>query len=116
MGDYYKRVFQAFADGLNLERVEQRIAGDKDFGFTTAPRPSARRRAATGRADFGTGTKTMAYFDQALPGAIRCGICKARVHKNSMHIDHKIRVQDGGHSGPSNAQVTHPYCDSTIKG
>jgi len=32
-----------------------------------------------------------------------------------MHTDHKQRRADGGGSHSGNAQLAHPYCDSTFK-
>ena len=37
------------------------------------------------------------------------------VPANAMSIDHIIRKEDGGASIDSNAQVTHPYCNTGYK-
>ncbi len=35
--------------------------------------------------------------------------------KSSISIDHINRKADGGSGSSDNAQLTHPYCNSTIK-
>lgn len=59
--------------------------------------------------------KSAVFLKQALDKALRCEICKARVHKNSMNIDHILRREDGGNANVENGQVTHPYCNHGYK-
>lgn len=111
---YYERVLAEFLANKNPEAVQASLAADSDFAFLTAPRPSGIRDApSTAKRTFSSSTKTAAYFAAALPGCVRCQICGARVHKNSMNIDHIQPARDGGSADMSNAQVTHPYCNST---
>lgn len=64
---------------------------------------------------FSDETKSSVFINEALDQALRCKICNARIHTNSMSFDHKDRKQDGGKGSPDNAQLTHPYCNSAIK-
>ena len=113
---YYERVFSGLLACQSPEEVQVGLAADTDFAFLTPPRPSgAREISSKEKRAFNSGTKTATYFAAALPGCVRCKICGGRVHKNSMHFDHKTRARDGGSADMGNAQVTHPYCDSTIK-
>lgn len=110
---YYEVVLKGFLKGLTGDQVQQELA-DTDFSFLTVPRPtSAHRYSSSTKHPFNSGTKTATYFASALPGCVRCALCGARVHKNSMHFDHKQLVRDGGSADMRNAQVTHPYCDSS---
>ncbi|MCA0959613.1 DUF262 domain-containing protein [Muricauda ruestringensis] len=65
--------------------------------------------------DFSDETKSAAFITEALSNAVRCKICNARMHSNSITIDHIIRKEEGGIGRFGNAQLTHPYCNSTYK-
>ena len=113
---YYQRIFDGFAAGKNAQTIQTDFAQNPDFTFLTVPRPSGVRGKSTkAKRDFNSGTKTAAYFAAALPGCVTCSVCDARIHKNSMQFDHKVRARDGGSADMKNAQVTHPYCNSTIR-
>ncbi|MGH9581566.1 MAG: HNH endonuclease signature motif containing protein [Bryobacteraceae bacterium] len=49
---------------------------------------------------------------KALQSAPRCAICGARVHRNSISIDHIKANRDGGRANEDNGQLTHPFCNS----
>ena len=110
--DYYKVLFDLFKQGLSPLQVTEHLTNDADFKFLTVSAPSPKPKKPGTKAPFTTSTKTTVFFAQALASCIRCTECGARVHKNSQHVDHAIAQKDGGHSGPSNGQITHPYCDS----
>lgn len=65
--------------------------------------------------DFSDETKSSVFITEALEQALRCKICNARIHTNSISFDHKERKEDGGLGGADNAQLTHHYCNSAIK-
>ena len=64
---------------------------------------------------FTTERKSAVFLKEAIDSAPRCGICHARVHKNSISIDHVKRREDGGRGIAENAQLAHPYCNTTYK-
>jgi HNH endonuclease/Protein of unknown function DUF262 len=111
---FYQRLFDDFTAGRTSDDVYTGLAADKTFAFltvSTAPDDEARST----RTGFSRGVKTAAFFDEALPGAVRCSICGAFAHRNSMHVDHIERIRDGGKNTLENAAVAHPYCNSTVK-
>lgn len=65
---------------------------------------------------FSTDTKSEVFLREALGTALRCPICRGYVHTSSITIDHIERKRDGGPGAASNGQLTHPYCNSTVKG
>ncbi|WP_294736589.1 DUF262 domain-containing protein [uncultured Flavobacterium sp.] len=65
--------------------------------------------------DFSDETKSAAFIIEALNNAVRCRICNARMHTNSITVDHIQRKEDGGVGNFKNAQLAHPYCNSTYK-
>jgi hypothetical protein len=65
--------------------------------------------------DFTTERKSAVYLREALERALRCAICGARLHHKSIHIDHIQRKADQGPASEDNAQLTHPYCNTSYK-
>lgn len=110
---YYNFLFERFDAGMTAEQITAALCDDADFRFLTLPPPAPKPKASGKAQNFSSNTKTAAFFAQALSACVRCAICGARMHKNSMHIDHATEKRNGGHAGLSNAQVTHPYCDSS---
>ena len=66
-------------------------------------------------AAFNVGAKSAAFLRDATKDPIRCGICGGLIHFNSISIDHIKRREDGGLGTVENAQLTHPYCNTTVK-
>ncbi|MGI0133662.1 MAG: HNH endonuclease signature motif containing protein [Candidatus Micrarchaeaceae archaeon] len=111
---YYNRILEGLLDNKTPEAVHESLVKSPDFSFLAVQRQSAVREPSTAgsKARFKDSTKTAAYFAVALGGGPRCALCNSLVHRNSVHIDHKQGIKDHGGSDLSNAQVTHPYCDS----
>jgi len=109
---YLRSLFDQLSSGMSPEQIDKARATNHDFAFLSVPPPKKANPNGSTNRDFSTSTKTAAYFATALQGAVRCGICNARVHKNSMHFDHIVKKSDGGHAGLANAQVAHPWCDA----
>jgi len=59
--------------------------------------------------------KSAVYIKEALSSAPKCNICGGYIHTNSITIDHKKRKEDGGIGSIENGQITHPYCNTTLK-
>lgn len=65
--------------------------------------------------DFPDQVKSKIFITEALTVSIRCKICNGFIHKNSISIDHITRKAEGGLGTFDNAQITHPYCNTTYK-
>lgn len=66
--------------------------------------------------DFSEDAKSSAFLKQAFAQALLCPICKGYLDPaKSASYDHIERKEDGGNGHPDNCQVTHPYCNSSIK-
>ncbi len=62
-------------------------------------------------------TKSAIYLKEALGGAMKCPICMGFLEpSSSVSYDHIQRVRDGGFGTPDNGQLTHPYCNTGVKG
>lgn len=69
----------------------------------------------TGRS-FSEDTKSAVYLKQALERALRCPICEGYLDpQKSVSYDHQIRLREGGNGSEGNCQLTHPYCNQSIK-
>jgi hypothetical protein len=65
--------------------------------------------------EFSRETKAAAYIREAIPGTPKCKICGGYIPERFNSIDHVQRKADGGLGSLSNAQLTHPYCNTTFK-
>lgn len=61
---------------------------------------------------FSEETKSSVFITEALDQALRCKICGARIHTNSISFDHIKRKSEWWIGTTENAQLTHPYCNS----
>ena len=67
--------------------------------------------------DFDEDAKNSAFLKQAFAQALRCPICEGFLDPaKSVSYDHIKRKEDGGDGHPENCQLTHPYCNSSLKG
>jgi hypothetical protein len=67
------------------------------------------------RKNFSSATKSANFLSEARLAMIECKICRGYMHKNSITFDHIQDKKDGGTGDPLNAQIAHPYCNSTYK-
>jgi hypothetical protein len=109
---YWRFLIEQFEQGKNGEEVAKAADEDQTFSVFRHKTPVFQIPGESSKARISRATKTAMIWDAALPGAPVCHICKARVHRNSYHADHKIPKSDGGDARPSNAGLAHPYCDS----
>jgi hypothetical protein len=62
-----------------------------------------------------TADKNAAYLGEVIGNPHRCRICQARLHSQSMSMDHRKRKQDGGTADRKNLQAAHFYCNTGYK-
>jgi hypothetical protein len=72
-------------------------------------------KAAGGKA-FSDDTKSAVFIKSALKSAIKCPICNGYLDPNkSISYDHALPARDGGLGTVENCQLTHPYCNQSVK-
>lgn len=60
--------------------------------------------------------KSKLFINVALKNALTCQICNGYLDVDkSVSYDHIERVREGGVGGVDNVQLTHPYCNQSIK-
>jgi hypothetical protein len=65
---------------------------------------------------FSDDAKSMAFLQAATQSALKCPICSGMLDpRKSVSYDHKVRVQDGGTGHVNNAQLAHPFCNTSVK-
>ncbi|MBF0305441.1 MAG: HNH endonuclease [Alphaproteobacteria bacterium] len=101
-----------WAGKTDAEIIES-LSADPRFSFFATQAP-IREGSNTDKA-FSSNAKTAAFVAELSQNGVRCGICGALLHRNSMQTDHIVRKADGGGAHAANAQVAHPYCNSTFK-
>ena len=104
-----KALLRKILDGLNAGKSEAEILGE----FLSSTPDSL--RDSSERPDAWKETRSAARIKASLASAPRCAICKARLVLAHASDDHIERRSDGGHSRPSNAQLTHHYCNHGFK-
>jgi len=108
----YVTVADLLISGLDQSSILQELRKNERFGFISFDEDSVPTR----RRDFSTDTKSSAFLKEALANTLRCAICGGHIHSNSISLDHIVRKQEGGSGDVLNAQLTHPYCNTTFKG
>lgn len=107
----FRTIFDQFRIGKTDAEIIIGLAGTSEFSYL---QPAEKTPVRTGK-DFDPETKSAAFLRDALASPLKCKICGGLIHAKSISIDHVQRRADGGSGDVSNAQLTHPYCNTTIK-
>lgn len=114
--EHIRDFFLLMIGELATKGVKEAVAaclGDRRFSYIKIGEPVAREN--TSEQDFSRAVKSKLFITEALAGAPKCSICSGYLHVNSITVDHANRKQDGGMGNLENAQLAHPYCNSTYK-
>jgi len=108
------RFFHSILDMLESGsgNVLYEISKTKEFSYINL---DEMHQADTISNSFSKSTKSAAFISKAISMAPRCKICNGLLHMKSISIDHVVRKEDGGTGSIRNAQLTHPYCNTTYK-
>lgn len=113
MEDFMNLALEGLIAGKNNSEIINEMVSDSRFRFLASPPPV--RRGGSGKRSFSASTKSAAFVNELVKNGTRCGICGGLMHRNSMTTDHVERKADGGGAHSGNAQITHPYCNTTYK-
>jgi hypothetical protein len=109
---FYLTCINELSSGKSINTVIEDIHKMDDFKFLTKPVDSPK---STVIGDFSSETKSATFIKAALAGAPKCGLCHGYIHTNSITTGHIKDQIDGGTRSEENAQLEHPYCNSTLK-
>ena len=109
----YHELLEGLIDSLDkgnliTEEVLVDLAGFKGKVMTGTAKSKA--------AKFSKEAKSKVFIESALKGAVKCSICRGYLDtEKSLSYDHKERVEDGGVGDDDNCQLTHPFCNQSVK-
>lgn len=109
--DLQQYIVRKMVKGLDDKAILRALASEAEFSFL---QPSEVELGEYGQ-EFSSGSKSAIFLRDAMKDPLRCAICSGLIHRNAISIDHKQRVSEGGLGDPDNGQLTHPYCNTTIK-
>lgn len=110
--DFYAKVIKELLLKKDKNHAIEKILKTEEFKYLTIP---AEGPLQTEGKDFSANTKSAVFITNALSGALKCKICNGYLHTNAISFDHIKRKEEGGLGTFDNAQLTHPYCNSTFK-
>ena len=65
---------------------------------------------------FSDGAKSKIFIQASLKTAMTCPLCQGYIDTNkSISYDHVIRKENGGLGNSENGQITHPFCNQSMK-
>ncbi len=109
--DFYFAIIELLQKGVNENEVITQLIKTSKFNYLTLT--VEQNEITTNK--FSTERKSAVYIKEALANAPKCKICGGYIHRNSISIDHIERKQDGGLGTIDNGQITHPFCNTTLK-
>jgi hypothetical protein len=113
MRDYLQQLLNLLKSGANEDEILKALAKDERFSHLKVQTVSSTEGEPGER--FNTDTKSAAFLRDALKEPLRCAICGGLIHFSSISIDRIKRREDGGLGTVDNAQLAHPFCNTTIK-
>ncbi|MBN1368530.1 MAG: DUF262 domain-containing protein [Dehalococcoidales bacterium] len=108
--DFYLACMENLLDNKSIDDAVSTVINSK-FNYLKPSIPTVEPEIK----DFSKETKSEAFIREALKNGIRCKICGGYLHTNAISVDHIIRKEDGGSDLVENAQLAHPYCNTTFK-
>jgi len=109
--DFYISIIELLQKGVDENEVISQLIKTSKFNYLTLT--VEQNEITTNK--FSTERKSAVYIKEALSNAPKCKLCGGYIHRNSISIDHIDRKQDGGLGTIENGQITHPYCNTTLK-
>ena len=109
--DFYFEIIDLLVSGKQTEELISTIIQNPKFDYLTLQQDSPSITSE----NFSSQRKSAVFIHEAIRDLPRCKICGGFLHKNSITIDHIQRKEDGGIGSTDNAQLAHPYCNTTYK-
>jgi hypothetical protein len=105
----YRRVLKEAKLGRTVNKIREILSKEKDFAFLAEVEPEFDLPGGK----FNRDVKATAFLATALPHALRCPSCGGLLNNLAMQVGHKKARRHGGGSTAENAQMQHPFCNST---
>ncbi|RUT10173.1 hypothetical protein DSM106972_006680 [Dulcicalothrix desertica PCC 7102] len=111
--NFYLTIIDKLLQRIDKKNIMKEIVAEKTFGILKIKTKGD--GSETQGQTFSRETKSAAYIREALRGTPKCKICDGYIPTRFNSIDHIHRKADGGLGTLDNAQLTHPYCNTTYK-
>jgi hypothetical protein len=108
--ELYKQLLSGLENGNDESQIIQIMRSNQGLKFLDWAVP---QEVDTGKR-FSDAATAAAVIKLALECDI-CPECEGRSYIKDRSKDHKVRLEDGGTSVPSNLELKHPYCNSGYK-
>jgi len=109
--DFYIDCIEHLMKNRNIDEVVIEIIKNKKFNYLKIDSTQIEITST----EFTSERKSAIFIKEALSNAIKCKICCGLIHQNSITFDHILRKEDGGNGAISNGQISHPFCNTTLK-
>jgi hypothetical protein len=109
--DYYEFLLREIRAGASEAKIERALRESDKYQILVKEKPTPSKQAK----GFSAKAKQFKLLSDVLERAFVCNMCRARIDKKSMHLDHTRDKKLGGAANIDNSQWLHPYCDSTYK-
>lgn len=113
--DFYIHVLDSLEKNLSIQEILEKLPENPDFSYIIQDTVFDSNPDFEIGKSFSKNVKSEVFLRDALLGAPKCKICHGLLHQKSISIDHIKRKEDGGNGSIDNAQLTHPYCNTTYK-
>lgn len=104
-------IIDLMVEGKKNKDVIELIEADSTYDYIKFEEATE----STEKSEFSSSTKSATFLNEAIQKALKCKLCQGLIHVNSISTDHITRKEDGGKGNPENAQLTHLYCNTTLK-
>jgi hypothetical protein len=112
IAQYYADVLALLRDGFQPTNLADELRTRAAYKYLQPEESFAAEGDARG---FSAQVKSGVVMRDALASALRCAQCGGYLPTQALSVDHKERLEDGGSSQASNAQLMHPYCNTGYK-
>ena len=109
---FYRDTLNLLVAGATAANVAKKLAEKSEYSYL---QPEKSPYGGVSPTKFSTQVKSGLVVQELLAKTHRCPICSALVPHQAISVDHIERKQDQGPSLASNAQITHPYCNTGYK-
>lgn len=113
--DFYIHILDSLEKNISVKDILEKVTENPNFSYVIQDAIFDSNPDFEIGKSFSKNVKSEVFLRNALQGAPKCKICNGLLHQKSISIDHIKRKEDGGTGSSDNAQLTHPYCNTTYK-
>jgi uncharacterized protein DUF262 len=101
-------IIQCFLNKDDENTILEKLDANENYSFFKA---GVRELNPKHRTDFSTDSKSEVFLTAAFANLLRCNICGAFLHVNSIQIGHGLDKKEGGIGNADNGKLEHPFCN-----